>query len=158
MHEDSRAQLAPWWLDRTAADQFVARQLRSSHGRDRRIWCWGLAQHRSAVVQRAPEALPVTFGLREFARLAALVDPDSLPAQPVPRAHALIDEVRLMRGLVAPDRAGRRRVPDPMGRRRRPPAGRGAHRDAVQEIVDVIAPPRAPLIVLIRAIVIIDEL
>ena len=49
------------------------------------------SRHRSAVVEQCPAALPITFGLREFARLAAAVDAAELPAHPVARAHALVE-------------------------------------------------------------------
>ena len=39
-------------------------------------------RHRSAVVERLPAALPITFSLREFARLAEAVDPAALPDAP----------------------------------------------------------------------------
>jgi protein-tyrosine phosphatase len=100
------------------------------------------------VIDWVPAADDTTFGLREFARLAEEVNPALLPADPVARAHELVEQVRKRRGVSPPslDTDG---IPDPMGR---PPE---AHReaavliqDAVARIVDVIAPPlsrrRAP--------------
>jgi protein-tyrosine phosphatase len=142
MHPDSRVQLNPWWIDGTAADQFVARQLSSSMVTSAHLVLGASPRHRSAVVERAPEALANTFGLREFARLATFVDASTLPSEPVARAHALIDEVRLARGLAPPAGPDGDRVPDPMGQS--PAAHRHAAElieDAVQAIVDVIAPP-----------------
>ena len=79
--------------------------------------------------------------LREFARLAAAVDPRELPAHPVARAHALVELARLRRGLVPPDPEGDD-VPDPIG------GPRAAHHRAAQlihaavaDLVDVVAPP-----------------
>jgi protein-tyrosine phosphatase len=115
MHPDSRELLAPWWLDRAPAEKFVARQLRSAVVGSAHLVLGASSGHRSAVVQRAPEALSRTFGLREFARLARLVDPAVLPTDPVARAHGLIDEVQLLRGLVAQTEPGGDEVPDPMG-------------------------------------------
>ena len=98
-------------------------------------------RHRSAVVAQCPAALPITFGLREFARLAAAVDPGQLPAHPVARAHALVDLARLQRGLVpvGPDADD---IPDPMGR----PSSAHHHaaqlaHDAVAAVVDIIGAP-----------------
>ena len=142
MHPDSRVQLSPRRVDSAAADQFVARQLRSSMVTSAHLVLGASPQHRSAVVERAPEALANTFGLREFARLASFVDASTLPSEPVARAHALIDEVRLARGLAPPAEPDGDRVPDPMGKS--PAAHRQAAElieDAVQAIVDVIAPP-----------------
>jgi protein-tyrosine phosphatase len=93
------------------------------------------------VIEQCPPALPITFAIREFARLAAAVDPRELPAHPVARAHALVDLARLRRGLVPPDPEGDD-VPDPIGG----PAA--AHHRAAQLIqvavtglVNVVAPP-----------------
>ena len=82
------------------------------------------ARHRSAVIEQCPPALPITFALREFARLAAAVDPRELPAHPVARAHALVDLARLRRGLVPlGSRRRRRSRPDRRPTGRAPPRG-----------------------------------
>jgi protein-tyrosine phosphatase len=139
MHPDSRAELAPWNLHGSHADAFTARQLRSAMIERSHLVLGATPRHRSAVVERCPAALPITFGLREFARLAPAVDPAQLPAHPVARAHALVDLARLQRGLVPPDPDGDD-IPDPMGR----PAE--AHHQAAQlthsavaAVVDVVA-------------------
>lgn len=141
MHPDSRAELEPWNLHGTHADGFVARQVRSAMIEQSHLVLGATPRHRSAVVERCPAALPITFGLREFARLAAAVDPTQLPAHPVARAHALVDLARLQRGLVPVEPDGDE-IPDPMGR---PPT---AHHhaaeltnEAVARIVDIIGPP-----------------
>ncbi len=138
MHPDSRAELAPWNLHGAPAAGFTARQLSSAMIERSHLVLGVTPRHRSAVVAQCPAALPTTFGLREFARLAAAVDPGQLPAHPVARAHALVDLARLQRGLVPPDPDGDD-IPDPMGR---PPA---AHHRAAQlthaaatAVVDVI--------------------
>jgi protein-tyrosine phosphatase len=99
------------------------------------------ARHRSAVVEQCPAALPITFSLREFVRLAAAVDPAELPAHPVARAHALVELSRLRRGLVPPDPEGDD-VPDPIG------GSRAAHHRAarlihavVAEVIDIVGTP-----------------
>lgn len=125
MHPDSRAELTPWNLHGTHAEGFQARQLRSAMIERSHLVLGATPRHRSAVVERCPAALPITFGLREFARLAAAVDPSQLPQHPVARAHALVELARLQRGLVPPDPDGDA-VPDPMGK---PPE---AHRQAAQ--------------------------
>lgn len=142
VHPDSRAELAPWNLHGAHADGFVARQLRSAMIEQSDLVLGATVRHRSAVVQRCPAALPIAFSLREFARLAAAVDPAALPEHPVARAHALVEQARLQRGLVVPPDGGDD-VPDPMGH------PRDAHllaaqltHAAVTGIVDVVAPRR----------------
>ena len=76
---------------RQVAEGFVARQLQSSMIEQADLVLGATSRHRSAVVEQCPAALPITFGLREFARLAAAVDPAELPAHPVARAHALVE-------------------------------------------------------------------
>jgi protein-tyrosine phosphatase len=143
MHPDSRAELEPWNLHGSHADGFVARQLRSAMIERSDLVLGATPRHRSAVVARCPAALPITFSLREFARLVAAVDPGQLPGHPVARAHALVELARLQRGLVpvGPDGDD---VPDPMGR------PRSAHHDvaeliyaAVATVVHVIGSPTA---------------
>ena len=140
MHPDSRAELAPWHLDGAAADGFAARQLDAADDRTVASRARRHARHRSAVVEQCPAALPITFGLREFARLAAAVDPAELPAHPVARAHALVELARLRRGLVPPDPDGDD-VPDPIGRPRavHHHAARLLHA-AVADVIDIVSP------------------
>ncbi len=144
MHPDSRAELAPWNLHGAPAAGFAARQLHPAMIERSHLVLGVTLRHRSAVVARCPAALATAFGLREFARLAAAVDPGQLPAHPVARAHALVDLARLQRGLVPPDPDGDD-IPDPMGH------PRAAHHHAAQlahaaaaAVVDVIgsAAPR----------------
>ena len=99
-------------------------------------------RHRSAVVGQCPGALPNTFGLREFARLATAVDLTELPVHPVARAHALVELARLRRGLVPPD-PDDDDIPDPIG------CLRAVHHraavlilEAVTDVIDLVAPPR----------------
>ena len=141
MHPDSRAELAPWNLQGAAAEGFVARQLQSAMIEQSDLVLGATTRHRSAVVELCPAALPITFGIREFARLAAAVDTDELPAHPVARAHALVELARLRRGLVPPSPDGDV-IPDPIGQ----PAA--AHHRAAQlihtavgTIVDIVGPP-----------------
>ena len=140
MHPDSRAELAPWHLDGAPADGFVARQLQSSMIEQSHLVLGATSRHRSAVVEQCPAALPITFGLREFARLAAAVDPAELPAHPVARAHALVELARLRRGLVPPDPDGDD-VPDPIGRPQavHHQAARLLHA-AVADVIEIVSP------------------
>jgi protein-tyrosine phosphatase len=141
MHPDSRAELAPWNLHGARAEGFVARQLRSSMIERSDLVLGATVRHRSAVVEQCPAALPITFALREFARLAAAVDDAQLPEHPVARAHALVELARLRRGLVPTPVDDD--VPDPMGRPQdaHHRAARLTHA-AVATIVDVVAPAR----------------
>jgi protein-tyrosine phosphatase len=140
MHPDSRAQLAPWHLDGPLSADFVARQLHSTMIERSHLVLGATAGHRSAVVGQCPAALPITFSLREFARLATGVDRAELPAHPVARAHALVELARARRGLVPPDPQGDD-VPDPIGG---PPeahhrAARMAYA-ALATVIDVVGP------------------
>ena len=102
-------------------------------------------RHRSAVVERLPAALPITFSLREFARLAEAVDPDELPDTPVERAQALVELARAQRGLVPPPEDGDD-VPDPIGRPQEAHhAAATLIRDAVQRITEVMLPAQQPV-------------
>ena len=141
MHPDSRAELGPWGLDGALADAFVARQLEPSMIERSHLVLGATAQHRSAVVELCPAALPIAFGVREFARLAAAVDLAELPEHPVARAHALTELARLRRGLVPPEPEGDD-IPDPIGR------PRGVHHraaglihGAVARVIDIVSPP-----------------
>ncbi|MCW0212413.1 MAG: hypothetical protein OJJ54_03565 [Pseudonocardia sp.] len=132
MHPDTRDELAPWGLDGVIAGRFRARQLRSAMVRESDLVLGANLRHRSAVVERAPEGLRTAFSLREFALLAEAVDPDVLPADPVLRAHELVEQARFKRGLVPMDPEDLA-IPDPMGRSQK------AHHDAVMLIVDAVA-------------------
>jgi len=146
MHQQTRAELAPWALDGLGAEAFRARQLRPELVREVDVVFGVNVRHRSAVIEREPAALATCFSLREFARLAAQIDPAALPPAPIDRAHALVDLVRTRRGLVPPVAADIDRVPDPMG------GPQEAHHraavlinEAVSALVDVIAPRRVPV-------------
>ncbi|RZT87888.1 protein-tyrosine phosphatase [Pseudonocardia sediminis] len=113
VHPGSRAGLAPWGLDGVHSERFAARQLESSVVDGVDLVLGASPRHRSAVLERFPELLGKTFSLREFARLAALVDAESLPADLVQRAQVLVGQARRLRGTVAaPDDD---RIPDPIG-------------------------------------------
>jgi protein-tyrosine phosphatase len=143
MHPHTRAELVPWNLDGSHADGFVARKLRSAMIERSHLVLGATPRHRSAVVERCPGALPISFGLREFARLTAAVDSAKLPEHPVGRAHALVELARLRRGLVPLSSDGDE-IPDPNGRPRavHHRAARLIH-EAVATIVDVVVPARS---------------
>ncbi|MFR9800848.1 hypothetical protein ACL02T_00920 [Pseudonocardia sp. RS010] len=144
MHPDTRDELAPWGLDGTAqAGAFRARQLRSSLVRNSDLVLGASLRHRSAIVEREPAGLKTTFALREFAALADAVDERMLPeGDPVKRAHELVEQARMKRGLVPLDR-DEISIVDPIGKPQQ------AHHeavvlitDAVYRIVEKIVPPR----------------
>ncbi|MET0188123.1 MAG: hypothetical protein ABW212_03935 [Pseudonocardia sediminis] len=145
VHAQARAQLAPWGLDGEHAARFAARQLDASVVDGVDLVLGATPRHRSAVLERFPHLLGATFSLREFARLAALVDQDALPADLVERSRVLVGEARRLRGTVAaPDDD---RIPDPMGGS--PEDFRRATEltfDAVRSLMDVLAPRSAPAV------------
>ncbi len=130
----TRAELAPWRLDVTAAEDFVARQLDRTMLDGADLVLCATRRHRSAVIEASSELRGRVFTVREFARLVENVDLASLPAQPVARAHRLIELAA--RGQVGdPPAAPGRRGPARPGRAAAggtPPdsvvdPGRGAH-------------------------------
>ena len=142
VHPLTRAELAPWGLDRTAADRFTARRLSPAMVDEADLVLGASPRHRSSVVERNPAGLSRTFAVREFARLAAAVDPAELPDEPVARAHALVVAARARRGLLPPVPPDEERVPDPI--RGGPDEHHAAAvllRDAVTTVVDAVAPP-----------------
>lgn len=141
MHPLARAQLAPWGLDGERSERFVARQISPSIVAGADLVLGASPRHRSAVLEEFPELLAVTFSLREFARLAAPVPVETLPADVVHRARVVVDRARNLRGRVPPPDDDR--IPDPMGG---PPE---AHQlsttlvfEALRTILDVVAPRR----------------
>ena len=140
MHPDSRAELEPWNLH--TAPQSGSRPANSAPRWWRSpIWCSGPRRGTGRPSWNGcPRRLPITFSLREFARLAEAVDDAELPDLPVERAQALVELARAQRGLVPPPEDGDD-VPDPIG------GPQEAHhaaatliRDAVQRITDVMLP------------------
>ena len=114
VHPYMLTELAPLGLDREA-ERFVARQFVPEFIESADLVLGAEPRHRSTVVERAPGALPITFGLREFARLAASVDASALPPAPVARAHMLVERARDRRGLVPQVEPEDDVIPDPIG-------------------------------------------
>lgn len=141
MHPKTRGELTPFGLNGEAVDVFVARQLVPPMLAGVDLVLGATTAHRSAIVKLVPRALPVTFSLREFARLAATVDHSALPADPLARARAFVPLARAQRGTAPPGCVDSDQVPDPIG------LGAGAHRQAAElihkavvTIVDVLVP------------------
>lgn len=143
MHPLSRDQLAPWGLEGAHSGRFVARQLRCGIVENVDLVLGASPNHRSSVLEEFPELLDRTFSLREFARLAAAVPPETLPPDLVKRARAVVGEARGLRGQIqAPDDD---RIPDPMG------GPKSSHQlstvlifEALRAVLDVLAPRNAP--------------
>lgn len=141
MHADTRKELRPWKLDGAYADRFVARQLEGWLVDEADVVLTATAEHRTSVLTTAPQALPKTFTLREFARLASSVDPGELPLDPVERAHALVDRARGKRGSLRPKAPADDAVQDPIGRSQKVHHLAAAQiSEAVQTIASIIAP------------------
>ncbi|MCW2606125.1 MAG: Tyrosine phosphatase [Frankiales bacterium] len=84
-------------------ESFRARELVAEHVVAADLVLTATREHRAAAVVLHPRAAARTFTLREFARLAAAVDPATLPeGDVVERARALVRAVAGKRGLVPP--------------------------------------------------------
>ncbi|MBA3744310.1 hypothetical protein [Sporichthya sp.] len=127
---DARRELAPWKLDGAYADRFSARQLTAAMIEQADVVLTATPEHRAAALTLCPQALAKTFTLREFARLAAAVEPQELPATPVERAHALVARARSLRGKVRAASPADDAIVDPMGRSAK------VHRQAATLITD----------------------
>jgi protein-tyrosine phosphatase len=141
MHELSRVELMPWHLDGRPAS-FRARQLLPPMVEQADLVLGMSRRHRATIARLVPAAMARTFGLLEFARLAAGVDRGWLPADPLARAFALPSYAAAMRGVVTIPPEGYS-IPDPMGQ------DSSAHRAAatmiaaaVTSVVDIVAPPQ----------------
>jgi protein-tyrosine phosphatase len=143
VHPDTLDELNPWGLDRIATGRFVAQQLCSNMIEQADLVLGVNPRHRSAIVELVPTAVATAFSLREFARLAAAVDQEALPADPVPRAHALVAQAHRHREMVPEANPDEDQVPHSTSC---PPAGPDHATvlisEALQAIVDVIAPRR----------------
>lgn len=144
MHDLTRDELAPWWLDGRAARQFRAQQLVPPMVEQADLVLGMSRRHRAIIADMAPTAMARTFGLREFASLAEAVDERRLPADPLARAFALPAHAASMRGVVTIPPEGHS-VPDPMG------GDAEAHHDAatliadaVRRVVDIVVPGNRP--------------
>jgi protein-tyrosine phosphatase len=71
--------------------------------------------HRVRCAELAPSRVTRCFTIRQFGRLARAVDPSTLPTtDPVPRAHALLEEVLALRGTVPLVSRTEDDLPDPV--------------------------------------------
>lgn len=154
MHPQSRAELAPWGLHGGASASFVARRLDAAMVESADLVLGAGPRHRTSILECSPAGLGTTFAVREFARLVAAVDAGTLPADPVERAHALVDHARHGRGVAPPGPPDADRVPDPMG------GPQEAHHAAavllaaaLESVVSTISPGRLPNAVLDRSAV-----
>lgn len=92
------------------------------------------------MLRLVPSALPKSFALREFARLAGSVNPAELPVEPVPRALALVERARARRGAVRAAKPEDDAVIDPIGRNSKVHRQAATHiAEAVQQITSIIA-------------------
>ncbi|WP_169577190.1 protein-tyrosine-phosphatase [Sporichthya polymorpha] len=132
IHPDTRRELEPWKLDGPYADRFVSRQLEAWLVDWADVVLTATPEHRVAVLTLAPQALPKAFALREFARLAASIDPGDLPLDPVERAHALVDRARRKRGTIRPKSADDDAIVDPIGRPQK------IHHQAATQIAEAV--------------------
>jgi protein-tyrosine phosphatase len=115
LHPDTRRALAEWGLDGAAADACRARLLEPGMVAAADLVLGATVEHRAAIVRAAPKGLRHTFALREFARLAAAVDPSALPTEPAARGRALVTAAKAERGA-RPVPVGADDIADPIGR------------------------------------------
>jgi protein-tyrosine phosphatase len=116
MHVASRAALEHFGAPSSAAESFRARQLTAGHVAAADLVLGAAPIHRGGALQLWPQALPLAFTLREFARLVPFAERQGLPLDPVARAAALVGAVRAARGMTPPCPPEANTVPDPMGR------------------------------------------
>jgi protein-tyrosine phosphatase len=96
---------------------FAARDLAADFVASADLVLGASREHRAAVVRLVPSASSRTFALREFARLAPLVDASALTAaDPVERARQAVAAVAAKRGYARPDSPSDDDVPDPYRR------------------------------------------
>jgi protein-tyrosine phosphatase len=118
-----------------AYDAFRARRLTQQMVEAADLVLAATREHRGAVVSLVPRALPKSFTLREFARLTAGVDPNTLTGDdPADRSRALVAAAAANRGRVwAPPEEDD--VADPYG------AGDAAYDLAAADIVAALDGP-----------------
>lgn len=90
-------------------------------------------KHRTEVVRLRPSALGKTFTLVEYARLMAVVDPESLPVDPFDRARAAVSAAREKRGLIPPVPRADDDIADPLG------SGRAGQRACASAIATALS-------------------
>jgi protein-tyrosine phosphatase len=114
MHPASQAEALARGVSEPWVDAFAGRQLGQRIAARADLILGLTPAHRGEAVRIWPQALPVAFSLLEFARLAALVDPSGLPADPVDRGGALVAAARAQRGLAPGGGPEVDAVPDPI--------------------------------------------
>jgi protein-tyrosine phosphatase len=125
------------------SDPFLARELLAEHIEDADLVLGATREHRAAAVTLVPRASGQAFTLREFARLAATVDPAVVAdvTDPVERARRLVREAAGQRGYVRAEIATDDDVADPYRRSAKVFDQTGEEiRTAVDALVDLLAP------------------
>ena len=141
MDPDALAALPAYGID---GSDFRARELTAEQVAAADLILGATREHRAAAVVLQPRASARTFTLREFARLAAYVDPADLPAGDLgERARALVRAAAAQRGRTAPVRPVDDDLDDPY---RGPRSGfaecAALVHDALQVPLDRLAPVR----------------
>jgi protein-tyrosine phosphatase len=132
MHPASRLEAVRRGVPEPWLDAFAARQLDRATVAGADLILGATPAHRAEAVRIWPRALPVAFTLLEFARLAALVEPSGLPADPVDRAGVLVAAARAQRGMAPGGGPEADTIPDPY---RGPPE---AHRSAAAMVAAAV--------------------
>lgn len=118
---------------------FTARPLRPHMVRWADLVLTAEDAHRTEIAWTSPEVVRRLFTLRRFGRILRGLDPTRLPADPLPRAQAVVQAAAGSREPVQPELDA---IPDPIGL---PPAEHLAAADLTFEVlglfVDLIAPP-----------------
>ncbi|HEU0103512.1 MAG TPA: hypothetical protein VFR07_14430 [Mycobacteriales bacterium] len=140
MEPGALATLSAYGVD---GSDFRARELVAQHVVGADLVLAATREHRAAAVVLQPRAAARTFTLREFARLAAAVDPADLPAGELDdRARALVRAAAAQRGRVPPDTPADDDLADPY---RGPLAGftlcAALVHDTLQRPLDLLAGP-----------------
>lgn len=112
MHPHAARALAEWGVDSRG---FRTRELTTTAIDRAVVVLTATRVQRAAVVSLVPVALPRAFTLRQFSRLAAMVEPGRLAGVPAgDRLAALIGEVQRVRGTLQPVSAEADDLADPV--------------------------------------------
>jgi protein-tyrosine phosphatase len=111
---------------------FKSRRMEPAHLADIDLLLGASREHRTAAVAMEPSLLRRAFTLREFARVAASLNPSGLPIDTQNRAELVVRQASAQRGLVRAAEPGDDDVTDPIG------LGAAVHERVGEQIADAV--------------------